>query len=181
MFFILADTITGWSNPTTTGENNNDFTNPTNAYASDDSDATEATVGQKQDYGDFGFNIGAGDTIRGIEVKVEADLSSSGHWHVGVEVSNDNGATWSTQKLIQYQSPSGDIVKVAGHGRSLWGLTWTAGDLNDENFRVRIEYQAKESGSARTLQIDHVSVKVSLKIVADAAAAKGVSSSVIDL
>jgi hypothetical protein len=140
----LAGSTEGWSSPTTTGETDNDFTNPTNAYSSDDSDATTTTIGHKQDYGDFGFTIPAGSTIRGISVKLESGSNHGTYWaRHGVEVSNDNGSTWSDQKAVEFQT-STDATKAVGHARSLWGLEWAASDLNDTDFRVRIEYLAEE-------------------------------------
>lgn len=161
--FKLADTVTGWNSPTTNGEVSNDFTNPSNANSCNDSDATSATVGNKQDYGDFGFDIRSGDTVRGIMIKVESDLSGSGWFKVGVEVSNDNGTTWSSAKIMQKEdldTGGGDVTKLAGHGQSLWGLTWTPTDVSDADFRVRVEYNAKESGNSRTLQLDCVQAKI---------------------
>lgn len=157
--YELADTKTGWNNPTTNGEISNNFTNPTDAYSSNDVYATETSTTQNHDYGDFGFSIPSGDTIRGIEVKLEMKTNDTFDYaNIGVEVSNDNGATWSAQKLIRIQSTT-DITQVAGHGRSLWGLTWTPTDLNDTDFRVRIQLESVESGTL-TFSLDHVSVKV---------------------
>lgn len=155
----IGDTVTSWANPTTTGEISNDFTNPTNAYSSDNVRATSTTVGHKQDYGDFGFSIVAGSTIRGIQVKVEGHSNAATTWaRFGVEVSNDNGTSWSSVKNVEFEGTT-DVTKVVGHANSLWGLSWVAADLNDSDFRVRLSYVAEQSTSA-TLNIDHIQVKV---------------------
>jgi hypothetical protein len=158
--YELADTRTGWNDPTTTGEVSNSWTDPTNAYSSNDSDATEATNGEAQDYGDFGFSIPAGDTIRGIMVRIEANAGTNGRWdELGVEVSNDNGATWSSRiSFVRFFSTTDDY-RVAGHGRYLWGLSWTPTDVSDTDFRVRLTLINKEFGS-NAIGVDHVSVKV---------------------
>lgn len=157
--YQLGANKTSWNAPTTTGEVSNQFTNPSNAYASDGSYATAATVGFKQDYGDFGFSVPSDATIRGVMVLVEAKFSGSGELTLGVEVSNDNGATWSARKDIIYETTA-DEVKIAGHGRSLWGLTWTGTDVDNNNLRVRLTYQANSTAFGRTMSVDQVAVKV---------------------
>ena len=64
---------TGWKSPTGTGDNYNQWTNPTNAYSSDDNYATAAIAGASkcQDYTNFNFDIPAGATIDGVEISLE--------------------------------------------------------------------------------------------------------------
>lgn len=157
--FVLGDTETGWNSPTTTGEVSNQWTSPTNAYSSNDSDASEDTIGEQQDYGDFGFSLASDDTVTGIQVKVEAESDSSTRWgEVGVEVSNDNGSTWSSQVVGRFEQHSDDKV-VFGHARDLWGLAWTPSDLNDTDFRIRLTLSDEEVSGAN-INVDHVEVKV---------------------
>jgi len=56
--------------PTATGEDYNEWANPTNAYSSDDTYAT-AQSGEDQDYYNFDFDIPDSSIIEGIEVQVE--------------------------------------------------------------------------------------------------------------
>lgn len=154
----VAASSTSWSNPTTTGEISNSFTNPTNAYSSNDTDATETTVGESQDYGDFGINLPAGSTVRGVSVRVEGASTASSWKEIGMEVSNDNGATWSSQLLGRVSTTVDDFL-VYGHANYLWGLTWTSTDVADTDLRVRIEMNAEES-TLSDLEVDHVSVRV---------------------
>jgi hypothetical protein len=51
------------------------FTNPSNAFASDDAYATVNVTGRQQVYANFGFDIPAGSTIKGITVAVEANTN----------------------------------------------------------------------------------------------------------
>lgn len=161
----LAETFDGWNDPTTTGETDNDFTNPTNAYAAGGSQAginwDAGTGSYAQDYGDFGLSILSGSTIRGISVKVASQTDTSGWHEFAVSVSQDNGATWSAEKIIRWEDNDGSpFEKIAGHALSLWGLTWDDTDFSDANFRVRIRASGTEGSTIDDATLDHVAVKV---------------------
>ena len=158
--YEIAANNTGWNDPTTTGETDNSWTNPTNAYSSDGSDATEDTLGQMQDYGDFGFDgeVTADATIYGIEVKLE-NADNTSNWHdVGIEISFDNGSTWETQKILRWEGTT-DVDGVGGHARALWGASPTRTDILDSDFRIRLDYQAEQSSSSGA-RVDHVQARV---------------------
>ncbi len=55
----------------------NQWSNPSNAFASDNSYATDTTNGHQQGYSNFGFTIPAGATITGIQVTTEAKISGT--------------------------------------------------------------------------------------------------------
>lgn len=151
-------TKSGFQDPTSTGNVDNDFTNPTNAYASNGDLAVGNAQGDKQDYGDFGFSIVAGSLIHGISVKVEAEADSALAEIFGVEVSHDGGSTWSAQKTVALDLPS-TIIYHFGHAETKWGRTWSASELNDGNFLVRFTY-VTESSTLREVELDHVAVQV---------------------
>ena len=162
----LGANITAFANPTTTGENNNDFTNTSNAYSSNDVDATvsvDDTPLVRQDYGDFGFSINSGDTITGVQVRVEGGASSNvSLYTITMELSKDNGASWPVSKVVtayDLAAANTDYFFIFGHGRSLWGTTWSPSDFDNANFRVRISVNTN-STTVRTFQLDHISVKV---------------------
>jgi len=156
----VGDTQQGWNDPTTTGENNSDWTSASNAFASDGSDATSNTPGNLQDYGDFGFTTSDIETVRGIMVKIEWAQFSPFDWGViDVEISNDNGSTYSTAGWSMIVDGNTDTEVVFGHAQELWGLTWAAGDLADSDFRVRIDHQEEQDTSV-VIHVDHISVKI---------------------
>ena len=76
---------------------NSPFPLPPFLFLKNKINATTTATGQAQDKGDFGFSIPSGATIRGISVKVEAHQRLARWCRLGVEVSNDNGAAFSTQ------------------------------------------------------------------------------------
>jgi len=156
---------TGWQSPSATGQTHNQWTNPTNGYSSNNSRATinaDTLVGTgSQDYGNFGLSIPSGDTVRGIEVKVESLTDSSGYHDLAIAVSKDNGSTWFAEKTIRYEDfDSVDGTKLAGHARSLWGLSWSPADLANANFKVKVRLAGRESTGVDDLGIDHIAVKV---------------------
>lgn len=159
--YDLADNNTGYQPPSTTGETNNNWSTPTNAYSDDGNYAEEDTIGDAQDYGDFNLTIPAISTIRGIQIIIEGEAGTSGIWvEIGVEVSDDNGSTWSAQKIGRYQASTADII-VFGAANSLWGKSWTASTLDNDHFRVRLTHTNSESTTAgRDLEIDYLAVKV---------------------
>lgn len=159
----IAENNTGWLDPTTTGEISDSWTDPANAYASNDTDATETTPGELQDYGDFGASIPAGSTITGVQVRIEG-VGGSARWRaVCAEVSIDNGSTWASNLCGRIfgdkASSATDDFMVFGHANYLWGLTWLDGDTDDTDFRIRLEMDAEENTGGE-LELDHVSVKI---------------------
>lgn len=153
----MADT--GLLSPTSTGEDHNQFTNPTNAYSSNNTYATENVSAEKQDYYNFTFDVPAGATIDGIEVKAEAvaqvsepagwlwDLS----WNGGTNYTNSG---YGSGDFID----SVEVVYTQGGATDLWGRSWTDSEFSNTNFRIRVE--CVDLGSGATLAIDHIQVRV---------------------
>lgn len=145
-----------WTDPITNGANYNDWTNPANAYASDNADATflASTVAGKQDYYTFGFTIPTGATISGIEVSVEAAATGGGKslWV---------GLAKGTATLTSIQAATigaTDAYHTFGGSTFLWGWTWTPAEINSGGFTVAIWAPGSQAGI--TYSVDHVRVKV---------------------
>jgi Flp pilus assembly protein TadG len=127
------------------------FTNRTNGYTSNNLYATatvgQTTTGQTQAYGTFGLSITSTNTITGIEVHVEAKASDPAGCKAAVELSKDNGTTWtSSNKMIDLtgSDPAAPWPLVGGTG-DLWGGTWTPADFADGKFLVRLRAFDPES------------------------------------
>ncbi len=171
---------TGWLNPTTTGENTNDFTNPSNAYSSNNTDATRqltsANTYYSQDYGDFSINTSAANAT-GIQVFLECavDDNSGQTYTLRMELSKDNGASWVTSKTITghdwVEAVNVDTFFIFGHARSLWGQTWTPTDLDNDHFRIR--FSAQSSVTLKNIAVDHIKVRVFYDAPAVSAAVTG--------
>lgn len=72
MMIEIDPSSTGNIYPKSYGSIYNQWSNPENALLSDNIRATETTVGDREDYYNFTFNIPENATIQGIEVYVEA-------------------------------------------------------------------------------------------------------------
>ncbi len=139
---------TGWSNFTTT-----------RLGTSDNSDASCNSTCDNTDNGHLGtftFNIPAGATINGIEVKAEmAEGSSSGNIGTLFSLSWNNGTNFTSTKSITVDGTT-DSVYTAGNSTDTWGRTWSDTELSNANFRLKLD----KSDSSDTLYVDHVTVKV---------------------
>jgi len=151
----MADT--GWKSPTTTGGVNNQWTDPTYAYESDNDYATVSVskyLIRRQSYEDFSFGIPAGATIDGIEVSVE--------WYEDIEKGIFYVRLYSTstsiwrQKLVPDRTSEG--TDVVGGPTDLWTLSLVASDFSDTNFHMAVE--GNGGNSASEYWLDHVQVKV---------------------
>ena len=85
---LAADT--GFENPSATGDDYSQWSNPANAYFSDNVRATESSNGRQQDWYNFSFSIPVGATIDGIELVVEF-RANSGTVGADVELSWNGG------------------------------------------------------------------------------------------
>lgn len=162
---------TGYQNPSSTGETYTEWTSPTNAYSSNDSDASaDPSRGEEeQDYYDFGFSVPSGATIDGIEVSIEGEsderLTSDpvGTYtsDVKVRLSWDSGSSWTSwdQKDDIFPNDTGtDTTEIWGTATSTWSRTWSDTEFSNANFRV---HAYVVSGGYRGITfIDHVTAKV---------------------
>ncbi|MEZ4104275.1 MAG: hypothetical protein R3B60_03235 [Candidatus Paceibacterota bacterium] len=122
--------------PTATGDVDNDWTNPENAYVSDGVYSTAATSNLRQSYNGFNFGIPSGNTIEGIAVKLDASgTTASGT--IDVALSWDSGSSYTTAKATPTLSGS-DIIYTVGGSSDKWGRSWTSSEFNGTNFRLRI-------------------------------------------
>ncbi|MFZ2484649.1 MAG: VWA domain-containing protein [Minisyncoccia bacterium] len=71
----IANTPTNVAKSPTLSSTPNQWTNPNNAFTSNDTYTTSVTNGNQQGYGNFGFSIPSNATITGIQVTTEAKVS----------------------------------------------------------------------------------------------------------
>lgn len=173
---LTAGTVVG--NDTTLGGAVS-WVNTTETAASDNSRASCALNSGQTGYTlkltNFGFTIGAGETIDGIEVTVERrgidDFSNArGIRDSAVRLvkggtiqtpDKSNGTDWST-------SGSGDNTVTFGGAADLWIGTWADTDIEGSTFGFAIQATNPTGGSAYA-QIDYVTITV----YTSAAATKG--------
>lgn len=152
------------------GDNNGFQTSPTNAYANDSAFAVDTNSGtntnttctntgkDKHAYYNYGFNIPAGVSIKGIEVRLDARAdSTSGSPKMCVQLSWDGGVTWTTAKTTNTLTTS-EATYTLGTATDTWGRTWSSSDFSNTSFRVRIINIA--SNTSRDFSLDWVAVQV---------------------
>jgi hypothetical protein len=106
----------------------------------------------------FDFNIPAGSTIQGIEVKINSKVdSTSGSPKFCVELSWNGGASWTTAVSSATLSTA-ETMYILGGVTNTWGRTWTNTDFNNTNFRVRLVMVS--SNTSRDYSLDWLGVQV---------------------
>lgn len=172
-----AASSTGFRSPTaqaavtsSAGDNNGFQTNAANAlvddgvYAMDTNSGTgtstscTSTAKDRHVFSNYGFNIPAGSTIQGIEVKLNSRVdSTTGSPRFCVELSWNGGASW-TAAVTSATLSTNETVYTLGGVTNTWGRTWTNTDFNDANFRVRLVMVA--SNTSRDYSLDWSGVQV---------------------
>ncbi len=130
------------------------WTNPANAYASDNLYASTSTDGAVQQYGNYRFNLPPGTPIIKVEVGYEA--YTAGNEKIGISCSWDNGITWA----VEIESPS---LPVSDPNTVTWvdftsATSWTPSKLSDANFRTRAK--SVKVGSMSNVYLDWIPVRV---------------------
>ncbi|MGZ8527539.1 MAG: hypothetical protein ACXWWR_01995, partial [Candidatus Limnocylindrales bacterium] len=135
----------------------NDFGNRDRAWSTNDRYATgvvrTGTNGDTQAYGNFGFNLANGLAIKGIEIRVEAKASDLAGCQLAVEVSWDDGGTYTaTGKKVALtgSDPAAGNWSVVGGQADTWGRTWQPGELDNGRLRVRLRALDPESADDST-------------------------------
>jgi hypothetical protein len=145
----------GYLRPTSTGSPTNQWTGANLAYDNvNGTHATEDTAGHTQDYADFSFSIPGGNTITGIEVKMEASATSAGGT-ISAALSHNGGSNYTSLKTTGAMTTL-DTVYTLGSPGDLWGRVWTASDLSNANFRLRLT----GTPSSNILRVDEIQVKI---------------------
>ncbi|HLF27349.1 MAG TPA: glycoside hydrolase family 6 protein [Anaerolineae bacterium] len=167
---------TGWVSPSnqasqTGGDGNGFQTSPTGAFAdggtaiaTDTNSGTNtntscANTGKdRHAYFAYPLSIPGGSTITGIEVRLDARVdSATGTRQMCVEVSWNNGATWTAVKTTAALSTT-EASYILGSAADTWGRAWTTGELTSANFRVRITNVS--NSTSRDFFLDWAPVRV---------------------
>ena len=153
---------TGWKSPTATHASQYVY-NPNNGWADDGVYVAyyQTDPGYAR-YDGFTFEIPAGSTIVGIEVKVNhKEAADSDNWASSSYVSNNHGSTWSTG-VAHTEPTTVDSDSTVGSSSSLWGKTWSASTI-DTVFVVSHATTGAASNPG-TYSLDAVSVQITYEL-----------------
>jgi hypothetical protein len=155
--------------PDSGGDGNGFQSSPLSAYADDAAVATDTNSGSgtstsctnsgkdRHRFYDFGFAIPDGSAIAGIEVRLDARAdSTAGSPRMCVQLSWDGGTTWTAAKATGTLSTSMNTLLLGG-AADTWGRTWSAANLSNANFRLRVINVA--SSTSRDFFLDWVAVR----------------------
>ena len=108
---------------------------------------------------DYGITVPAGATVKGIEVRLDARVDgTSGSPRMCVALSWDGGVSWTAAQATPTLTTT-MTSRTLGGATNTWGRSWTAAELSNANFRVRVTNVA--SSTARDFSLDWIAVRVS--------------------
>ena len=146
-----------FESPSATGDDYNQWSNPANAYTSNDSRASELSRDEKQDWYNFGFDVPNGVAIDGIEAKLEYISSDGSEFVEGqIELSWNGGANYTSSGKEIGTSSTTDVTTTHGGSADTWGRSWTQTELSNANFRFRIN----NKGDGKGFLVDHIQIKI---------------------
>jgi subtilisin family serine protease len=157
------------------GDNNGFESSPANAQAdgggvaqdvnSGTNNSASCTANSKDKHRFYNYNISlpGGAAVKGIEVRLDAfaDAVGSNAPAMCVQLSWDGGSTWTAAKQTTTLTTA-EASYVLGGAADTWGRAWTAANLSNTNFRVRvIDIAGGSSATSRDFSLDWVAVRVS--------------------
>jgi hypothetical protein len=144
--------------PSANGEPNRGWTDPQNAYRSDDAYTNGGLLnGELHDWHGFRVSLPEGTPIHGIEAQVELHTNNpTGTF--GIELSWNAGVSYTRTGQEAPLLVSNRYFSFGGAGDG-WGRVWLARELRDATFRVRLSKQGINF-SPMTPGVDHLQVRV---------------------
>ncbi|MGB7479202.1 MAG: DUF6701 domain-containing protein [Burkholderiaceae bacterium] len=142
------------------------WSNPNNARSSDNSYATVSLDGTVSRYlwcSGYGFSIPTGSVINGITVNVERKVNRTdrgGARDESVRVVK-NGTVVGNDRASGSFYTTSDVVAPHGGASDLWGVSWTAAEINAGTFGAAFTATNPDSaGNSVTVSVDHIQVVV---------------------
>ncbi|WP_394751735.1 M14 family metallopeptidase [Crenothrix sp.] len=168
---------TGFYNPksnspviSAAGDNNGYQASPANAYSynklysvdTDSGNNTNTTCTNtgkdKHQFSNFAIPVPTGVTIKSIEVKINAKAdNASGTPKICAELSWNGGLTWTTPKSTPLLETAAKTYTLGG-AIDNWGHVWSASELGDSNFKIRLTNVS--SATTRDFSLDWLSARV---------------------
>ncbi len=165
---LAADT--GWRTPSDKDAGN--FSNPHNAYVSDDEYASANANGKWEVYKNLNFPTIPGATITGIEVSIEGNREGTSSKSFDVSLSWDHNnytaskntgdmgektcVEWNWWWCEHYE----DNVKILGSSSDTWGRNWSGTDFTNSNFRIKLVSNYTIPSAPTKLNLDYLKVKI---------------------
>lgn len=158
VYYSTVGSETEWKPPTNNGDDFTSWTNPTDAYSSNDIRAYASANGAAHDWYDFSFDVPSGSTILGIEGNIEGRYASA--CGIDVALSWDGGSTYTSVKNLPASNwTAADTLVTVGDSSDLWGrVNWQTHELGNDNFRVKIIKNTEQE--AVNFEIDYIQFRI---------------------
>ena len=152
------------------GDGNGFEITPANAQIADGTSAVDNNSGtansssctsasrDKHRFFNYGLTVPAGQTVGGIEVRLDARADgTTGTPKMCVQLSWDGGASWTAAKSTAPLTTT-MATYVLGGPADTWGRAWTSSEVSNANFRVRVIDVA--ASTARDFFLDWAAVRL---------------------
>src|SRR5215472_12349432 len=154
---------TGEQSPTSTTPASGSFTTPTNAFACDNTNLAQAQGNNEtQIYSVYGLSIPPTAIVTGIQVRVRANDGGSNNRRFTVQLSPDGGSNYFPSiplRTSNFKRNKPLKNYILGGSAYLWGrAAWSASDLSNANFRVKVVAAKGSSGDPANLDCIPVTV-----------------------
>jgi len=142
------------------------WSNPSRAISSNNSYASKSVDGTTTNYLrclNYGFTIPATATINGITVNVErkSNRTTNGGSHDAAMRIVKGGVIGTTDRSTATLYTTGDVTEAHGSAADLWGLSWTAADINAATFGAAFAaIKPDPTGNSHTISVDVISITV---------------------
>lgn len=146
--------------------NNSGVSSVNSGTASSTSCALPNTASDQDDFRDFSISLPAGAKATGITLSVEGRYdSTSGTNTICAFLSYNGGTNWTAGKNTA-DIGNVDVTSTLGSTSDTWGRTWTAAELNNTNFRVRI--MPLVGATSRDYFLDLITIRVTYNLAPNA-------------
>ena len=142
------------------------WTSPSNATAHDGIGTYISSYSYNSNYlktTNYGISIPSGAVINGIQVDASVEGTAGTSYDSSVKIVK-GGVISGTEKARVGAWPSSYTVRTWGGPTDLWGLSWTAADVNSSTFGVAIA--ASGGGVNGSTYIDYVQITICYTTVA---------------
>ena len=142
------------------------WTNPGRAISSNNSWAQanlDGTTSRLLQCLNYGFTVPAQAKVVGIQVNVErrSNRITDGGSHDAAMRIVQGGAIGVVDRSTGTTYPTADATEAHGGPADLWGLAWTAADVNAANFGAAFAATKPSSaGPAHQIRVDHIQIAV---------------------
>ncbi len=108
----------------------------------------------------YDLNIPSTATINGIEVGIGRKASDSNVKDNVVSLTKNGTSVTGDNKAVKGTDWPTSSITAKEYGGDLWGTTWTASEINSNNFGVFLSVRNADDDHSRTASVDYITIKI---------------------